>query len=262
MTVYLDLVFFLNLWFDFLLLLTVSNTLKRNASLKRLFLGACLGSLSYFTLFIPLSTCFLFLLKILLAFLMCTLTFGIKDKTYTIQNVSYFYMTSVVLGGFLYFLSLQFSESHEGLLFTYQEYSIPYLFLIIFSPVMLYVYYRQRKDAKKYMQHYQIKITFLNGKTKEFSSFLDTGNHLQDPITKKYVILVRESLLKGVDLSKVLYVPYHSLNHQGVMRCIKIDSIALNEKESKNYLVGISEGDLLRDGIDCVLNSYCLEELL
>ena len=68
MTIYLDLVFLLNLFFDFLLLLTVNNTLRRNASLKRIFLGSLIGSLTILLLFLPMPNTFLFLFKILLNF--------------------------------------------------------------------------------------------------------------------------------------------------------------------------------------------------
>jgi len=46
------------------------------------------------------------------------------------------------------------------------------------------------------------------------------------------------------------------------MKCFKIDYLEMNGKKSKNYLIGISEGELIKDGIDCVLNQYCLEEFL
>ncbi len=262
MIVYLDLVFLLNLFFDFILLLTVNNTLKRNASLKRILSGSLFGSLSIFTLFIPMTTEILFVFKIMLSFFMCIITFGWKEKRYFIQNVSYFYMTSTILGGFLYYLNLTFSENQNGLMFTYENFKIPYMFLIIFSPCMLYIYMKQRREQKMYQQYYPLQITFLNGKKITVQSFLDTGNHLKDPITKKYVILLKENMLKGITLPPIYYVSYHSLNHHGIIKCFKIDFIELEGRKSKNYLIGISEGNLLRDGVDCVLNSYCLEELL
>jgi len=261
MTIYLDLVFFLNLFFDFLLLLTVNNTLKRNIPIKKVILGAFVGSLSIFTIFIPFNTVTLFLFKILLSLFMSLITFGLKDKTYMIQNLSYLYMTSTVLGGFLYFLNLTFSESQEGLIFTYNEISVNYLFLVIISPIMLYIYYKQRREAREYIHNYQVTIALLNGKKIKLNSILDTGNKLIDPITKKKVILVNLKKLKNVNLSTPIYVPYNSLNHHGIIKCIKIDFLEIEGKQLKNYLVGISEGELLKDGVDCVLNSYCLEEL-
>jgi len=262
MTIYLDLVFLLNLWFDFTLLLTVNNTLKRNSSIKRLILGAFIGSLTIFTLFLPLSNITLFLLKIALGFLMCIISFGIKDKNYTFQNVAYLYMTSTVLGGFLYFLNLSFSESHYGLVFTYDTISINYIFLVIFSPIMLYIYVKQRKSIKHYNQYYEAIVHFQNGTLLSLHAYLDTGNKLIDPITKKKIIIVSQNKIPKNTIKNIFYVPYNALNHHGLMKCFKIDSLEINGKKSSNYLIGISEGDLLKDGVECILNSFCTEEIL
>ena len=96
MTVYIDVVFILNFFFDFLLLLTVNNVLKRNIPLKRILFGSFVGSLTIFFLFFSISSFLLFLSKLLLGVLMCLTTFGLKDKKYFIQNLSYLYMTSKV----------------------------------------------------------------------------------------------------------------------------------------------------------------------
>ncbi len=262
MTIYLDVVFFLNFFFDFLLLLTVNNTLRRNSSLKRLFLGALIGSLTIFLLFISMTSLVLFLIKILISILMCVASFGLKDRRYTIQNLSYFYMTSTVLGGFLYFLQLSFSENQNGLIFTYDQVSISYVFLVIISPIMLYIYIKQRREVSHYERFYEVKIFFLDGKCLSLNSYLDTGNKLVDPITKKKIVLVSSGKIQDMHFKRFIYVPYHSLNHHGLMKCVSIDHLEVGDKKSKNYLVGISEGDLLSDGVECVLNASCLEELL
>ena len=261
MTIYIDLVFFLNFFFDFVLLLTVNNTLKRNASLKRLFLGSVVGSITFFSLFLPFSSFLLFLLKILLSFLMCIVSFGLKDKKYLFQNLSYLYMTSTVLGGFLYFLNLSFNETHYGLIFTYDTISINYLFLVIFSPIMLYIYVKQRREVNHYDKYYSITIHFLNNKEITLNSLLDTGNTLVDPITKKKIIVVNKKIIPFEE-KKFLYVPFQTVNDHGLMKCIKIKNVSYNGKTSTNYLIGIGNDNFLQDGIDCLLNSYCLEDLL
>lgn len=261
MTIYIDLVFFLNLFFDFILLLTVNNTLKRNASLKRIFLGSIIGSITFFSLFLPFSSFLLFLLKILLGILMCIVTFGLKDKKYLIQNLSYLYMTSTVLGGFLYFLNLSFNETHYGLIFTYNTISINYLFLVIFSPIMLYIYVKQRREVNHYDKYYPITIQFSNNQEITINSFLDTGNTLADPITKKKIIVVNKKIIPFNE-KRFLYVPFQTVSSHGLMKCIKIKSVSYNGKTSTNYLIGIGSDNFLQDGIDCLLNSYCLEDLL
>jgi len=133
---------------------------------------------------------------------MCIASFGLKDKKYTIQNVSYFYMTSTVLGGFLYFLNLNFSESQVGLIFTYNKISINYIFLVIISPIMLYIYFKQLRETKNYQSYYEITIHFQNGVSEKLNAFLDTGNKLIDPITKKKIILVNEKKIKNKTSAK------------------------------------------------------------
>lgn len=261
MTIYVDLVFLLNLFFDFVLLLTVNNTLKRNASLKRLIFGAFMGSLTILFLFLPISSFLLFILKIFLGAFMCIISFGLKDSKYFIQNLGYLYMTSTVLGGFLYFLNLSFSESHYGLVFTYDTISINYLFLVIFSPIMLYIYVKQRREVHHYEKYYPVTIYFLNGKKVTLNSFLDTGNTLTDPLTKKKIVVVNKSKIPD-SKTRFYYVPFQTVKSHGVMKCMKIKAIEISGCTSTNYLVGIGEGDFLQDGIDCLLNSYCLEDLL
>ena len=55
MVIYIDLVFFLNLAYDFLLLITVDMTLKRNSKLIKIFLAALVGAISLVILFLPFN---------------------------------------------------------------------------------------------------------------------------------------------------------------------------------------------------------------
>ena len=50
--IYLDLLFILNTWIDFLLLITTNIVLKYDSSYKRLFASSIIGGLSTFLIFI------------------------------------------------------------------------------------------------------------------------------------------------------------------------------------------------------------------
>ena len=86
MKIYVDLIIFLNFMFDFILLLVTNIILKRGTSLKRIILGALVGSLTIVVLFIPFTTSTLFLLKVLLSILSILITFGYKDLKYFLIN--------------------------------------------------------------------------------------------------------------------------------------------------------------------------------
>ena len=58
-----------------------------------------------------------------------------------------------------------------------------------------------------------------------------------------------------------MYVPYNSLNHHGLIECIKPKYIIVNDKKLVNYLIGLSEESFKLNGIDCLLNYKILEDI-
>ena len=258
MKIYLDLVLLLNFTFDFLLLMSVSLLLRRNVKIVRILLGAFLGSLSIFFLFIKITSLQLFLLKLMVSILMVIITFNYRDLKYTLRNLLYLYMASIVLGGFLYFLNIEFSYKNNGLVFYHNGLSINFVFLIIFSPIILYIYIRQGIKLKNnYSNYYQVDIC-LNGKIIKCNGYLDTGNNLVDPIKKRPIILVNKNKIKIND--NYILVPYQSSSNHSVLKCIKVDYINIKKLGiKKNVLVGIMEDKINIDGIDCLLNNKLLE---
>ena len=90
-----------------------------------------------------------------------------------------------------------------------------------------------------------------------FDGFIDTGNHLKSPISKKPVILVD---LK-IPISNVLYIPYKALNTEGVIECVKPEKVFVNHKEIENCLIGFSKDKLKVPGCNCILPNCLKEEL-
>ena len=86
MKIYLDLIYIVNLVFDFVLLFLVSYFLKRRIKIYRILLGSLVGSFSVIFLFLPLSNISLLFLKIFTSILMIVITFGYKNKEYFKKN--------------------------------------------------------------------------------------------------------------------------------------------------------------------------------
>ena len=257
MKIYVDLIFILNIFFDFLLLLSVSLILKRHTKIFRIIIGSLVGGLSIIFLFFSINTVTLFFLKIVIAILMCLTSFGFKDIRYFIKNISYLYLISIVLGGFLYFFNIEFSYKNNGLIFYHNGLSINIIVILIITPVLLYLYVKEMKDYKdNYTKYYKIEITLKNNKIITLNSFLDTGNNLIDPYKKRPVILVNyEAIKKYITNEKELLVPYNNINSEGLLRCIKPKKIVINNKEITNILIGLSFNKIYIDGVDCILNN-------
>ena len=245
----------LNFFFDFLLLLSVSILLRRNVSIYKIIFASFLGGLSIIFLFIKLNSFQLFIFKFLISIIMILIAFGYKSIKYTFKNILYLYTSSMILGGFLYFLNTEFSYKQIGLVFINKGLSINVVFLIIFCPIILYIYIKQGIWLKNnYSNYYKIKI-FLNNKEYNFNAFLDTGNNLATPISNKPVILIDKKL----EVDKYFYIPYKVVNNKGVIKCFKSDKVIINNREKKGVIVGIMNDKIKIDGIDCLLNKKIME---
>lgn len=252
MKIYLDLVFFVNFFFDLLLLSTVKIVLKRKVKFRKLLLGSLIGSLSIFFLFIKLNSIFLFILKVIVSLVMILITFGYHSKNEYIKNILYLYFISIILGGFLYYLNLEFSYKNVGLVFFHNGFSINFILLIILSPIILYLYIKQDRYLKiKNNYYYEVELYYKNKKY-HYHAYLDSGNKLYDPYKKKPIILIYDTSIK---IKNPIYIPYLTLDNTGILECFKADKIVIDEKkEIIKPLIAISKSPFKIDEINMILH--------
>lgn len=252
MKVYLDVIFLINFGFDFILLLTVSLILKEKTKLHRILLGSIIGSLSIFFLFIKMSSLTLFLLKVAMSMMMILLTFG---KKMFWKNMLYLYFTSILLGGFLYFINLQMSYKNEGLIFFYNGFSLNIILLLILSPIILYMYYKQSRYFKESLSNvHHVKI-YYQGKEYDYRGYLDTGNKLYDPYKHREVSLLYNKELYE-SLEEFLPIPYKTLSSNSYLKGIVIDKMLIDDTLIINHaLIGISGNSFLLEDANVILHS-------
>ena len=254
MKIYLDLVLLLNFGFDLILLLSVSIILKRNVLFRNILLGSLLGSISVIFLFLNITSLELFIYKIITSLVMVIVSFNYKNIKYTLKNIGYLYMNSIILGGFLYLLNIEFSYKNKGIVFYNNGLSINFVFLIILSPIIIYIYIKQIKEIRlNYSLYYKVNIYYKN-KVYKLNGYLDTGNKLIDPITKKPVVIVNKNIIKKVD--KYRFIPFRTIEGDGIIRCISAD-VEINKKIKKNALIGFK--NIKMEGIDCIINQLLVE---
>lgn len=250
MIIYIDLLILVNFLFDLLLLLTINIALKRYSKIYRLLLASLFGEITLISLFISISSGLFTILKLIMGIIMVIIAFGYKNIKYTIYNGIYLYMTSVILGGFVYYLNIEFKNMN-------------YIIILLIAPIILYIFIKSIKALKEIKNYYyKVKIVLNDNQELSMAGFLDTGNKLIDPITNKPIILLNKKKIKGnINIRSPMYVPYNSLNHHGLIECIKPKYIIVNDKKLVNYLIGLSEESFKLNGIDCLLNYKILEDI-
>lgn len=261
MKVYIDLVILLNFSTDLILLISVNYILRRNVKLYRLLLGSLFGTLTLFLLFIKMNNIILFLFKIIVSIIMILVSFGYKDIIYFTKNIIYFYLVSMLIGGAITFLNNQFSYTNKGLVFINNGLSISYALILAISLFIYFIYIKCFKRLRNNYSNYYNGSLYINDNKINVNAFLDTGNKLIDPISKKNIILINKELLKDISINNILFVPFNSLNNHGLLECIKGGRLVIDNKEYDNFLIGISNNNFFMDGIDCIINENIMEGL-
>lgn len=261
MKVYLDLVFILNFCYDFLLLLSVTIENKTYPKIKRLLLASLTGSVTLILLFLPLNNFFLLIFKLLTSLILILISFGYKSKETFISNLKSFYGSSIILGGILYALDLQFNTYKKGFLFIKNKNTSILILLLLIGPVLLFFYLKGRR--REYIREnylHDIKFTYKE-KTYTLKAFLDTGNKIKDPYKKRSVFIY--FLDFPINDEDIIYVPYQTIGTNGLIKCIKPEYLELDGKEldSSKYLVGKSREKLNLYGANCIMPEILKEEI-
>lgn len=259
MKIYIDLILLLNFGFDFILLLSVSLILRRNAPIYKLLLGAFIGSISVLTLLMNINSLELFILKIIISILMTTTSFKFKNIKYTLKNVLYLYITSIVLGGALYLLNIELTYKNQGIIFYKNKMSINFLILVIISPIIIYIYTKEYKNIKNnYSNYHEVEIK-IRDKIIKCTGFIDTGNKLKDPYKKRPIILINNKYIES-DINKIM-VPAHTIIGTKLIECVKIEELKIDKSIiKKQVLLGFINKKIKIDGVECILNSEIMEE--
>ncbi len=251
MKIYVDVIFFLNFSFDFLLLFSVTLILKRKVRWIRLLLASLVGALSTFLLFFPMNTFLLFFFKVVVSIFMVLISFG---KTSFLKNMGYLYFSSILLGGFLTFVNQQFSYKSEGLIFFTNGFSINVLVLLILSPIIFTFYYRQSRYFRNTLSNVHIVEIFYQEKSYSYQAYFDTGNSLVDPYKKRPVHLLFDRRLQE-NFDQFIMIPFSTLNSSGVVRGVVFDKMIVDGKlEILRPLIGFVSQEFNLDDASMILS--------
>jgi stage II sporulation protein GA (sporulation sigma-E factor processing peptidase) len=205
-TLYLDVIWFLNICVDFILLWLTGLILKRQYALWRIAIGSLIGSAIIILSFSPYAYVVGNpLVKLLFSLLMVYSAFGYKRLRYYLTNLLMFYFVTFLTGGILigahYFLTFDPGAETTVLLASIKGFGDPisWVFVMLALPIAWY-FSKGRMDSVEHVkiQYDQLVDVIIRIGEFEFTvkGLVDSGNQLQDPITKSPVMIVSVSSLK------------------------------------------------------------------
>ena len=147
------------------------------------------------------------------------------------------------------FFNINFSYAHNGIIFFNKGFSISILFLIIISPIILYLYVRQIKLFKQRMIYSFKTNIYIGNKILNLNGYLDSGNTL----TYKNTLVIITNIDNNFKNKKV-YIPYIVIGGSGILECIKVKKVeVIGLGVFENVYIGFSKNFKLADA-DVLLN--------
>ncbi|WP_164669091.1 sigma-E processing peptidase SpoIIGA [Virgibacillus doumboii] len=299
MTIYLDAVWLLNFFLDMMLLMLTQALARDSTGKIRIVFGAFIASLLVpLSIFYPDSFFTSVAGKLIYSIVIIVCTFQFRSIYQLTKLLLLFYFTTFAIGGGLiathFLLQNPVGLSSSGILTFNSGYGDPisWVFIVIGFPlVWLFTKTRMDKHAVEKIRYDQLCPVAIKIKNKIYSTtgYIDSGNQLTDPLTKKPVIICDEHFLKQwftSDEWELLELSHESLDFeklpkgwekrihiipfQGVegnrtfMMAIKPDNleIALGDQKivTSKILIGIQFAELTKDqSYHCLLHPQIIK---
>jgi stage II sporulation protein GA (sporulation sigma-E factor processing peptidase) len=200
--VYGEYLFIENLLMNWLILHLTAYFSKAEAHKYRIWIGAVLGALYAFVFFFPsLYFMYSFFMKIIVSMLMIIIVFTPYKFREFVKLIGIFYLISFMFGGaaFALFYLTDFTGLLSNGIFYFGNFTLK---ILIYSGIMAYILIRFC------LEYIQVKISRekicipiciqVENHKSRLKALLDTGNSLQDPLSKYPVIVVEYNAIKDL----------------------------------------------------------------
>ncbi len=256
MIVYVDVLFVVNFFITYLLLLLTKLLVKENAKTARLMLGAFIGgAYSLVILLDELHFLITALGKILISAVIVLAVFGFKRALIFLRNLGVFYFSNMILLGVILAVWLIFRPDGIAIHNDVVYFDIPArtllvsalaAYLIAVAAVKIY----NRTIGKN--EIYSLTV-FKDGKEVHMYAFADTGNKLKEPFSDYPVIVVDSSKI-SFDAERI--IPFHSVGGEGTLKAFKPDKVIISsgKKSVETDRVYIAASSVESKDFSAILN--------
>ena len=257
--VYIDVLLAVNLIINYFLLTACMAFCRLTARIRRRLLGAALGAVYSFLLFLPeLPLIASAVVKLLLSATIVAAAFGWVSPRRFLRALSGFYAVSFAFAGLMFGLWIAFRPAGMVVGNSVVYFNISPLVLVFSAVLCYFILSLAGQFSKRYApdnKHYTVEISHRD-KTLRSTALLDTGNSANDLFTGNPVIIAEYSLIEPLldhdcraifkntgfadtalipDALKKNYrlIPYGTLSGSGIMPAFTPDRVTVFDKAKK-----------------------------
>lgn len=247
MTVYVDVLFVLNFFITYLLLMLTKALTKSVSKTPRILAGAFIGGIYSLVIFVPsLNALMTVFGRIFISFLIVLVCFGFKRFGIYLKAVICFYFSNLIFLGII--LALWLAVRPKGIIINNDViyFDIPARILLVLALISYIIstivikLYNQTISKKEIYSLTIIKDDLQS----HFYAFADSGNRLVEPFSGYPVIIADEKKL-CVNTERI--IPYNTVGGEGMLKAFKPDKIIISNGkksfEAVNVYVALSNVD-------------------
>ncbi len=251
--IYIDVLFLINLFVNYFLLLSVKLITKSNARRFRILIGALTGAIYSCLMFYPvLQIIYSAIFKILFSFLTVLIAFGYKSlRSFGFKAVMFFTFT-LLFGGIMLLIDIIFAPNgliyNNGVVYI----DISPVSLVLSCAICYLVFWLCLRIFSSVPTSKPHRITVsLFDKSVSFYALADSGNLLKDTLTLSSVIIADYSKISTIipesctqvfkygsiqnipdEISgRFALIPFNSIGGSGLIPAFRPDSILINGKK-------------------------------
>lgn len=247
MVVYVDVLFVVNFFITYLLLLLTKLFIKDNPKTVRMLAGAFTGGVySLVILADELSFLITAIGKIAVSALIIFIAFGFKRVVIFAKTLGIFYFSNMLLLGVILAVWLIFKPDGIAIHNDVVYFDIPAKTLLISALVAYLISLAGVKIYNRTIgknEIYSLTI-FKNDKEVHLYAFADTGNKLKEPFSDYPVIVIDES---KISFETERIIPFHSVGGEGMLRAFKPDKVIISNSrgcyETDRVYIALSSVD-------------------
>lgn len=243
MTVYVDILLFLNFYIDYLIIRLSLCFLKMKVKTYKTVLASAFAAITSLTIFLPQNIIIELASKFITAFIIALILNGVKN---IIKLSSVLILVAAVFNGMFLLLGKTVLEKRLITINGSTYFDISLLTFGIASTIV-YIILKlfSRLFANKTQTDFKVRI-YQNENIVELDGFCDSGNKLTDYLSGKSVIICPKDRFCG-NLKIMRLLPYNTINSEGFVNIIKPEKIEFIYADGKittpDALIGLSENN-------------------
>ena len=254
--IYVDVLIFVNIIINYLILSITKRYLHIDAKVYRLIISSVVSSLSSLLIFLKVyNEIYSFSVKLLVCVIMVFIAFKLKSfKEFYTYSVTLFIVT-VIFSGFMITIYNVFKPQNMFIIndIIYFEFNPIVMIAISFIIYLIVLLITKLFSEKVKNTIVHVKI-YINEHEYYCKGKIDTGCNAVEPFSGSPIIIVEKSILNTDNFEFKRIVPYKTVNGESIMYAVKAQKVEI-DKENINKEIYIGSVNSIDKDIKAIINS-------